>query len=128
MYFCFVSLLEGKVHHAFACSVGQHFGDAQCQSVMQKCNCICCWTQSQELQKAQGSTLSHARRTAWRVQMELGLLVSGEGMDMVLEVQTPVYWVVYDCISCRWCYLCCFMDGFGGGAGGAQALLPLKTP
>jgi hypothetical protein len=33
------------LHRLFACCVGQHFLDAQCQSVMQKCNCQRCWTQ-----------------------------------------------------------------------------------
>jgi hypothetical protein len=40
--FCLSSLLKGKVHHRFAWSVGERFGGAQFQSVMQKWNCLFC--------------------------------------------------------------------------------------
>jgi hypothetical protein len=46
MYFYTSSLLDGKLYCLFALSLGEHFCDAQLQLVMQKWNCLCCWTQS----------------------------------------------------------------------------------
>jgi hypothetical protein len=45
MYFCISSLLRGKMHSRFACTVREEICEAQCRMEMQKCKCIACWTQ-----------------------------------------------------------------------------------
>jgi hypothetical protein len=43
---CIPSLLHWHFPSSFASAVGERSGDAQCQLVMQKWNCLLCWTQS----------------------------------------------------------------------------------